>query len=98
MSERAIDQIPPLADFERWLLQASIGGDQLVGWSGPNKNQKRRPFILEMVAKVRQHVMDEHLPSRTSAICIGDRLGRSLRCETPDVLQRFVKLKPMTAF
>ena len=84
-----IDQIPPLAALDQWLAQLSVGGSQLV-W----QNEKRKKaFILEMVAEIRQHLADQFQRERLQ---IWQKQQQYLNDETREFMQKsaaFVSLK-----
>lgn len=80
-----MDQIPPLADFERWLVQLSVSGSVQELWRSSISDRKAKPFILELVAEVRQHLL-EQLKANWDAVL--DEQTRWLSDESPQTLQR----------
>lgn len=86
MNDCVIDQIPPLAEFEQWLVQLSVVGAHQV-WRHSGSNQK--PFILELVAEMRQLLLKQ-LAVKWTAILDGQR--HSLSDESPETVQRFIYL------
>jgi hypothetical protein len=84
LNESVFDQIPPLADFERWLVQLSLAGPQQA-WNLPNSRQPQKPFILELVASVRQ-LLIQQLEDNWAAILSSQKqwLGQ----DTPQNLQQ----------
>ena len=89
LNECLFDQIPPLADLERWLVQLSLVGPQQV-WNLPNCRQAQKPFILELVASVRQHLIQQ-LDDNWSNILKGQK--QWLSQATPENLQQYFFLK-----
>ncbi len=84
MNPYVIDQIPPLAEFEQWLVQLSIVGAHQV-WRHSGSSQK--PFILELVAEMRQ-LMLKQLAAEWTAILDGQR--QFLSDESPETIHRFL--------
>jgi hypothetical protein len=80
-----IDQIPPLAEFEQWLVQLSIVGAHQVWRHSGSSLQK--PFILELVAEMRQ-LMLKQLAAEWTAILDGQR--QFLSDESPETIHRFL--------
>lgn len=77
-----VDQIPPIGDFERWLVQLSVAGPQPAFWQS---NKQHKAFVLELVATVREHVV-QHLADNRAAIF--EKLRRCLADESPETMQR----------
>lgn len=83
LNDYVIDQIPPLAQFEQWLVQLSVvGAHQVWRHSGPTQ----KPFILELVAEMRQLLLKQ-LAVKWTAILDGQR--QFLSDESPETVQRF---------
>ncbi|XP_046646929.1 zinc finger MYND domain-containing protein 10-like isoform X3 [Daphnia pulicaria] len=82
-----IDQIPPLAEFEQWLVQLSIVGAHQVWRHSGSSLQK--PFILELVAEMRQ-LMLKQLAAEWTAILDGQR--QFLSDESPETIHRLAAI------
>ncbi|XP_059351912.1 zinc finger MYND domain-containing protein 10-like isoform X2 [Daphnia carinata] len=86
LNNYVIDQIPPLADFEQWLVQLSVvGAHQVWRHSGPTQ----KPFILELVAEMRQLLLKQ-LAVKWTAILDGQR--QFLSDESPETVQRLAAI------
>lgn len=83
INPRVADQIPPIGDFERWLVQLSVAGPQPLFWQ--SNKQQPRAFVLELVAGVREHVV-QHLANNRAAIV--EKLSHCLADESPETMQR----------
>ncbi len=81
MNNYVIDQIPPLADFERWLVQLSVAGAHQV-WRA---STTQKPFILELVAEMRQLLLKQ-LASNWAKIL--DKQRQYLNDESPESMQK----------
>ncbi|KAK4011723.1 zinc finger MYND domain-containing protein 10 isoform X2 [Daphnia magna] len=86
LNDYVIDQIPPLAQFEQWLVQLSVvGAHQVWRHSGPTQ----KPFILELVAEMRQLLLKQ-LAVKWTAILDGQR--QFLSDESPETVQRLAAI------
>ena len=102
INSRLVDQIPPIGDFERWLVQLSVSGPQPAFWqsaAGYDRKQSKA-FVLELVAGVREHVT-RHLADNKTMIV--DRQRLLLTDESPETMSRyihrltFLKISPNTS-
>lgn len=85
LNSYVIDQIPPLAEFEQWLVQISVVGAHQV-WRHSGSTQQK-PFILELVAEMRQLLLKQ-LAVKWTTILDGQR--QFLSDESPETVHRFV--------
>jgi hypothetical protein len=81
LNQVILDQMPPLVHLEQWLVQLSIGGSCMV-WQNENR---KKAFILEMVAEIHQKLMHHLTENKTSIL---DHQRHLLSDESDDILQQ----------
>lgn len=84
LNQRLVDQIPPLAEFQRWLVQLSVAGAHQV-WKSSSGHAK--PFILELVAEVRQHLLKQLTANWSTVV---DKQRQLLSDESPETLRKYI--------
>ena len=79
LNQVLLDQIPPLADLERWLVQLSVTGTVQELWN----NSSKKAFILELVAGLREHLLQ--------SIHLEEVIESQMKClsnESPEIYQK----------
>lgn len=90
-----MDQIPPLADFERWLVQLSVSGSVQELWRSSfgdqhaNGRSSTKAFVLELVAELKQHLIQRFKADDHTWNAVLDSQRKWLSDETPETLQRY---------
>ena len=91
LNQVLLDQIPPLADLERWLVQLSVTGSVQELW---NKSSKKA-FILELVAGLREHLLQSVHKDNLEQV-IESQLNW-LSNESPEIYEKY-NLKKKNSF